>query len=235
MVASHERSGTHFLINTLAGNYGYMPLDGVLDLDPASLKVNFHLPPHLVRVLKEAAIRRPQAIVKTHLSVEFFAGTIDDILRRQTIFYIYRHPVDVMISFWRYVYRWPWREGPRTRDVVEFAASEPEGQMIRYQMKQYPNLLQRWRHHVEGWLDAAAEHDAIVPVAYDALDCAFDETARTFAEAVGRPPIRLVRPGRETDVVRGARSDALPAPDREALLALAIAEVGDTMRRLNFL
>ncbi len=234
MVASHERSGTHFLLNTLGGAYGY-PTGDVLDLDPAGLRVNFFHAETLAGAVTRAAVERPHAIIKSHLPVDFFDGVLDQVLRRATIFYIYRDPVDVMISFWRFVQNWPWHEGPRTEDVVRFAASQPEGQMLRYHMVQQANLLQRWRHHVEGWLDASAMRASIVPIAYESLDGNFEETARGLGNTLGRPPITLRRPDRYTNVIHGASSDSLPTPDRDALRALAIAEVGDTMRRLNYL
>src|SRR5665213_1066942 len=74
-----------------------------------------------------------------------------------------------MISFWRFIQRWRWHEGPRAGDVLDFARSEPEGRMLRYQMKQRGSLLDRWAKHVEGWVEAAEGRDRLVVIRYDKL------------------------------------------------------------------
>jgi hypothetical protein len=233
MVVSHERSGTHFLINALANAYGY-PARDFLDFDQTALSINYFHAPAVADALERAA-RRPYATtVKSHHTIEFFDGVLDNVLRTMPIFYVHRHPVDVMISYWRIVQAWQWREGPRRMSVVDFAAAEPEGMMMRYQQKQVPNLLHRWAQHVDGWIEAAKTRNRITVVRYDQLCSAYEKTVASFAAIVGKRSGSLVPPDRHTNVITGPAPVHLPAPDREALHALALSEIGETMRRHGY-
>jgi hypothetical protein len=53
-----------------------------------------------------------------------------------------------------------------------------------------------------------------------------------FAELLGRKPKNLTPPGRDQSVIRGGKVDH--QPDLAALRALALAEVGETMRLLDY-
>jgi hypothetical protein len=232
MVVSHERSGTHFLINAICKAYGYSP-DRRIDLDD-HLGMNVFAASNIALLAADIARSSPGRIIKSHHDVEFFAGALDQILSRTMIFYVHRNPVDVMISYWRFMHGWLWHEGPKTKDALTFAAAEPEGRMMRYQKRQARNLLHRWARHVEGWTAAAAMHQRLAVVAYDDLNGRYAETVSSISRRFGRPPVTLKRPSREAGVVGGAPADSLPEPDRAALRALAISEVGETMRALGY-
>jgi hypothetical protein len=233
LVVSHERSGTHFLINALAAAYGY-PAIGFLDFDQTSLNINYFHARAVGEALVRAARLPSATTIKSHHAVEFFEDALPEILRQMPVFYIHRDPVDVMISYWRAINAWPWHEGPRTTSVLEFAAAEPEGMMLRYQKKQARNLLQRWARHVDGWTEAASRNARINVVRYDQLDVNYENTVGGLASVLGRRSGSLTRPDRRTNVVAGTPSAALPEPDRDALRALALAEVGETMRRHGY-
>ena len=153
LVVSHERSGTHFLMNALAGAYHYT---AAVDLEPDKLPANYYFPPMLAHVIARRAASQPNLLFKSHHAVDFFDGILDELLGTIVILYIHRHPVDVMVSFWRLIHGFRWREGPKTATALDFSAAAPEGQMLRYQMRQRRNMLDRWACHVEGWLAAAA-------------------------------------------------------------------------------
>jgi hypothetical protein len=53
-----------------------------------------------------------------------------------------------------------------------------------------------------------------------------------FAEFLGRKPANLTPPPRDESVIRGGKVDH--PPDVPALRALALAEVGETMRLLGY-
>ena len=155
LVVSHERSGTHFLMNSIARGYGYTARPWV-DMDGDSMPINFFHPPSVAGTLASLADRRIAAIVKSHHSADFFDGILNRVLKRYVVFYIHRDPVEVMLSFWRFMHRWHWHEGPKRPDPVAFASAEPEGQLMRYQRYQCRNMLDRWAKHVEGWHRASA-------------------------------------------------------------------------------
>jgi Sulfotransferase domain len=232
MVVSHERSGTHFLINALTRAYDYP--ERFLDFDQSSLNINYFAPQAIASTVAEVAKRRSSAILKSHHAVDFFDGILDEVLKKTTIFYIHRDPVDVMISLWRFINHWGWREGPKRTSALEFAASQPEGQMLRYQMKQQKSMLHRWAQHVDGWTTASTGRERLVVVRFDQLKSRYEQTVADFGGLLGRRSGSLTPPSRNANVIQGAPVDRLERPDRDALRALALAEVGETMRRQGY-
>ena len=233
MVISHERSGTHFLMNALARAYDYAPGQRV-DFDQSALNINYFEPQAVSGALGRLTALRPDAIIKSHHAVEFFDSVLDEVLKKTLIFYIHRDPAAVMISFWRFVKNWSWHEGPKRATAVEFAAAPPEGQLMRYQMNQRRTMLDRWAAHVEGWVNAARDRERIVVVRFDELKDRYEQTVAGFQAVLGPRSGSLVPPSRHTNVIAGKAADLLGQPDVEALRALALSEIGDAMRRLGY-
>ena len=233
MVVSHERSGTHFLMNALARAYDYAPSRRI-DFDQGALNINFFEPKSVAGALGKLTELRTDAIIKSHHAVDFFDGVLDDVLKQALIFYIHRDPVDVMISFWRFVHNWAWHEGPRPATALAFAAAEPEGHLMRYQMKQRRNMVARWAAHVDGWTKAAEGRERIVVVRFDDLKEHYEQTVAGFQRALGTRTGSLSPPSRNVNVIAGTPSDRLALPDTEALRAFALGEAGETMRRLGY-
>ncbi|MEJ0013749.1 MAG: sulfotransferase domain-containing protein [Bauldia sp.] len=234
LVVSHERSGTHFLMNAIVAAYGY-PRGPFLNFDQPQLNINYFDPPAVAAVLEKVGSHATPSVIKSHHAVDFFDGVLDDVLKHVAVFYIHRDPVDVMISFWRLVAACSWHEGPRRPTALEFAAAEPEGMMMRYQQKQTRSLLHRWANHVDGWTEVAKTRGGRLKVVrYDALSSAYERTVVGFDALLGQRTGSLVPPRRELNVVTGVSADALPAPDYAAIRELALAEVGDTMRRHGY-
>lgn len=236
LVVAHERSGTHFLMNTLATCYGYISQPWI-DFDQTHLKINFYSPRRACDELLSLVAGSHTRLVKSHHQAGFFASELSRLTEHFVIFYVCRNPVDVMLSYWRFMHRWPWFEGPKVADPLTFARSEPCGFMMRYQLRQHPNLMLRWAAHVEGWLDAATAHPRVLAVRYEDLDARFEEVVQGFAGTLGRPPQALVRPPRGVNTVPGGPEDpsgqGIP-PDVEALRELCRATVGPTMTRLGY-
>ena len=232
MVISHERSGTHFLINALTRAYDYP--ERFLDFDQSSLNINYFAPQTIANAVAEVAKRRSSAVIKSHHTADFFDGILNKVLKKTIVFYIHRDPVDVMVSLWRFINHWGWREGPRRESALEFAASAPEGQMLRYQMLQQSNMLHRWAHHVNGWTSAAQGRERVIVVRFDQLKNNYDQTVANFGGLLGRRSGSLAPPSRTANVIHGAPVDRLERPDRDALRALALAEVGETMHRHGY-
>jgi hypothetical protein len=236
LVVSHERSGTHFLMNALAACYGYVSAPWI-DLDHHIFNINYY---HSIRIRNTllALAGRPVAnIVKSHHQSDFFTEELAAITPRYVIFYICRNPVSVMRSCWRHLHGLPWAEGPKVADALTFARAEPCGQMMRYQMRQHPDMLRRWAAHIDGWLTIAQEEPRVVPVRYEDLDDRYEETMRSLASALGQPPQSLARPARDVNVIR--REPLNPAAlvelaDLEPLRELCRSVVGPTMARLGY-
>ncbi len=72
IVVSHERSGTHFLINSLAACYGYIN-DPYIDLDRNAININYYDPAAVGEVLLRIGQGRSLAnLVKSHHQAGFF-------------------------------------------------------------------------------------------------------------------------------------------------------------------
>ena len=202
MVVSHERSGTHFLINTLERAFGYASSLNRLDLDYSELSLNYHSPRSWKLVFEKMEGAPVASPIKSHHNADFVAPAIEDVLKGADIFYIYRHPKDVMSSFWRLLRSYDWREGPDCPTPADMMRAEPEGQMMRYQMVQYESLLHRWMAHVQGWMDLAERHERIHPVRYEDLHDNYAATVTKLGEtAIGCPPDDLTPPDRTNAVV----------------------------------
>jgi hypothetical protein len=236
MVVSHERSGTHFLMNALAACYGYVSAPWV-DFDRPTFNINYFYLPE-VRDLLLALADRPMAnVVKSHHSVEFFSGELERITERYRVFVICRDPVAVMDSFWRFIHQWPWAEGPKTMDARSFASAEPCGRLLRYQMRQHSDMLRRWSAHTEGWLAAAEKLARVVIVRYEDLDTDYEATIRGFAKHLGRPPTTVVRPARDYNVIPPGPRDPTGSgrpTDLDALRRFCRDRAGATMAKLGY-
>lgn len=236
MVVSHERSGTHFLMNALAACYGYVTTPWI-DFDRQTFNINYSYLPEVRDLLLALADRPVANVVKSHHAVEFFAGELQRLAERYVIFVVCRHPMAVMLSFWRFIHQWPWSEGPKTVDPLSFACAEPCGQILRYQMKQRPSMLLRWAAHVEGWLDAAAKQPRVVVVRYEDLDANYEATVRGLAAHLGRSPQAVARPPRDYNVIPRGPEDPTcsgTSPDLMALHNLCREQVGQIMSRLGY-
>lgn len=230
IVVSHERSGTHFLMNTLGRSFGY-DAGLFVNFDYTPVNINYFHPQGVLKALRSVPLGH---LVKAHHAVEFFDGILDELLQSAVILYIHRDPVDVMISTWRYVHGWDWREGPAVIDPGAFARAEPEGHMLRYQMRQKRSMLVRWADHVDGWLDAAGNRERLHVVAYERLRDRYAETVEGLSPLLGAIGGPLNPPDKMTNVVRNTPKVALPKPNVAELREVALAEVGKTMRRLGY-
>lgn len=235
LVVSHPRAGTHFLMNTLASCYGYLSQPW-FNLDPINTPINYYDPPVFSEILLNLASRPLANVVKSHHSAEFFAGELSRLTRRYAVFYVYRNPVAVLLSCWRFMYRWPWA-GPRVADPLTYARTEPSGGLLRYQMRQYPDMVRLWAAHVEGWLEAAEANPGVTLVRYEDLNARFEQTVWGLSGVLGRSPQALVRPAREENIIPGGPENptglGMP-PDTAALERLCREVVGATMARLGY-
>src|SRR6476620_9930636 len=78
MVVSHERSGTHFLMNSLASCYGYKS-DPSISLDWSQVPINYYHSGTLSDALLHLAGNRTANVVKSHHQPDFFADKLDQI------------------------------------------------------------------------------------------------------------------------------------------------------------
>jgi hypothetical protein len=232
MVISHERSGTHFLMNTLAMNFGYIAQPWI-NFD-YQLGLNFYATKSLRRFFAKMRGKPILNLVKAHHQFAFFEPLIDELAEDFHIFYVYRDPRDVMASFRRMLSSLPWDEGPKETSTATFMRTAPRGALLRYQKDQVPTMLHRWQTHVEGWLEAAGDSDArIITLRYEDLNLDFDATVRSLGTRIGRPVDMPERPAKDENVVVagsglvGGHKSELDDADQ----AFVAETVGETMAK----
>ena len=222
VVVSHERSGTHFLMNSIAMNSPYT-VDPFLNFDDETLahEVNFHSDLSVANFFDGLAqMKVPQgklflkSIIKSHHAHDFLAPVFDRPDVR--VLYAYRNPVDTMVSLWRFLHRWDWHEGPQTATPLELACRAPEGRLVRYQFRPASTFFDRWAQHVSGWRQVAAQHHNVMCVPYVGLRDAYDAKVRKVLEFIGHPAPAVVKPPPRESYIRGSEHP-LSSADRAAL------------------
>ncbi|MEM1276093.1 MAG: sulfotransferase domain-containing protein [Pseudomonadota bacterium] len=233
LVASHERSGTHFLMNTLAMSFGFAREEHV-PLDTATVNMNYHHPPSLAAFFRLNRDYERLWLRKSHHQFGFFAPCIEEILEDVHILYIHRDPRDVAHSYRHFLNALDWPEGPKAEQASAFIRAAPEGRMLRYQMHQLPDILERWREHVTGWCEAAARFEGIKVLRYEDLDQDYDATVEALGAQMEWPRIGAERPEIDQNTIqKSARNDASNHYSAEDL-AYFRTRIGETMRRLGY-
>jgi Sulfotransferase domain len=233
MVVSHERSGTHFLMNAIASCFGYVSQPW-LDIDRNQFNINYYHAQSLKTLIVKIAALRSANIMKCHHEFEFFSPIVDAFAGKLHVFYIYRNPADVMASYWRFLRTWHWAEGPKMDTALDFATAQPMGRVMRYQFRQYGSMLDRWANHVGGWTQAPGK---IHLVRYEDLDGRYEDTVKSFGDALGMAPRRIVRPSRGHNVVEQGDINFVAPPgadNRQAVADLAAAKYPELLARLGY-
>lgn len=201
MVISHERSGTHFLMNTLADNFRYVSMPWInLDFDNP---VNYYSPENIKGFLECMNGKPVLNIVKSHHPVDFLLPVLPEILQEFHLFYVYRDGDEVMESLCRHLKTEDWDMGPTVESGEILARTMPSGALLRYQKRQYGTMWERWQEHVNGWtgLPDGLRGD-IIYIPFQALKDDFENVVRYIAQRIGRQaPEKIVKPDKEHRVV----------------------------------
>jgi Sulfotransferase domain len=189
LVISHERSGTHFLINTIAQCFNYLPQQ--IDLDN-SQNINWGNPETAKHWMQQFQGRFVANIFKSHHACPILSPLLPGLLEEFQIFYIQRDGRDVMTSFWIYLNRLAPGWGPRTRTIGEFMRATATGGITQYQTTQHEmTMLQRWVAHVEGWNQS---YLPIHHVTYEELHTRHGEVLERIAGILEQPVVSNSRP-----------------------------------------
>ena len=205
-VCSHERSGTHFLMNSIAYNSNYT-VKPFLDFDYYQLGsiINFHKADHVSNFIKKISSieknnikYRLSSLIKSHHPAYIFQNLFndDDII----FYYIYRHPTETLLSYWKFINHWDWHEGPKKKDPTSFAKSAPEGQMQRYQQKSYDSIFSRWANHVSEWLECSNKFKNIHFIHYEDLNKDYYNTMEKVLNIAKLPSKNITRPPKDNFV-----------------------------------
>jgi hypothetical protein len=183
MVISHERSGTHFLINTLANIFQLSNIQKDLHLTESddnyeSAEYRNHVQEHLKRLSENQEV-----IIKSHHHSAFFKD-FDFAHYGITPYYIYRDVRDVMVSCHHYFNSHP--------EIIKKGTFPPSGKPTElafevnptqyafdsaYSFYRNKTMTERWCSHVGPYL----EDDRFTKIKYEDLNLRFEETCRAVA------------------------------------------------------
>ncbi len=169
-VVSHERSGTHFLINTMNANFPLRVGQGVGKGSGRGWNnVGEWFGPYGADESKYRHIeyynetlwnvgKKRNAIIKSHTDYELFRKSF----RKVPAVYIYRNPLDVMASWFHYLNNSEfYRHNPSVEDMRCTNFSEfirrPLSPFLQYSFSEgnkSSNVVDRWATHVKGWIDS---------------------------------------------------------------------------------
>lgn len=235
MVVSHERSGTHFTMNTLAARFGYVSAPWV-DMDREDFSINYFYPEMFGTLVRTFAGLGTTSIAKSHHEFAFFKDFLGEV-RELDVVYVHRRPADVMASLWRFLHTWPWIEGPKVESPLALANAEPMGQLMRYQHRQYDTMLDRWANHVAGWVEAATQFEHVHLVRYDDLTGDFEGAVAKIGEELRLGPIGTKCPLTNENVVASgplAFHAVEGERDRDLITLLALRRHPELMARLGY-
>ena len=217
MVCSHERSGTHFLINSLAACTAYQAKPW-LDLDTNRLGglINFRSPDQIAYFMRSlqtldtgSGIYCCSNIIKNHHSSGYFYAAFAHNLRAAIIL---RHPAEVFLSYWRWLPSLPWHEADQQNSPLDLARSTPAGACLRYQRSSYSNHFARWANHAQDWVNTARQFpDRITITTYaDLLEQHEPEMKRLASNLNLNLLQEPQRPDRHSNVVHGTARSISP-------------------------
>ena len=200
MVCSHERSGTHFVMNSISKcteytanpflNFDYSPLGSLINFfSEESIKIFLN---SLKNIKYNDSINYcTNSIIKSHFPLTLLGNDAKNLCK---VIYIYRNPEEVFISYWKFLHRWNWMEGPKLSSPLELIKSNPKGQSQRYQIENYINYFERWASHIINAENTARNSSNIVLVNYSELKNNFETTVEFICEKLKidilQPPIK---------------------------------------------
>ena len=212
MVCSHERSGTHFLMNSIANctyytvnpflNYDYIPLGSIINFFHEGSVNRFF---NYISTLKNDQSSSNSStcvnsILKSHFPLPLLGNNY---IGKCKIAYIYRHPAELFISYWKFLHRWNWFEGPKLNSPLELMKAKPSGQSQRYQMQNYSNYFERWANHVISANTACKNSPYIFCINYKNLKNEYKNTIKSVTKNLNIKIINEVTPPKKENYIKG--------------------------------
>ena len=214
MICSHERSGTHFLMNTLSAVSHYSSNPWLnYDLHPLGSRVNFFSHSSTNKFINDLSKLTAKgkkvcnaSILKSHFPLSHLGQDVGNLPLK--IIYIWREPADTIASLWKYMHKWSWNEGPKTQSPLELACTRPCGQSQRYQTANCKDYFERWAIHVMDGIEECKCNPNAYSISYNELLKAHSSTTMKICNNLDIEIIKKPEPpSRNENVVIGASID----------------------------
>ena len=199
-VCSHERSGTHFTMNSIAGCSEYVSKPWInFDIDPLGGLINFASQQSVAKFIKNMASLKfkgsrygAASIIKGHYPAWVFEQAVKG---RLNVIYVHRNPVDVFLSYWNFLnaINTVQFEGPSLDSPDALCQAKPAGRSMRYQLDTFDTYFDRWANHVTGWTRLAAQAKNVYAVQYEDLFENHSQEVEKICTSLGIKMKRKVR------------------------------------------
>jgi len=172
LVVTHERSGTHLLINII--NYDY---DGRFRTIGwmGENEIPFTIDKYKQRYYRDitSSAYRVGEVCKSHHQVEFSQPYIDFIFDKYKVIYVKRDVKDVLFSYYKFIKSSV--DGKDFPNIDEWIFSKPDDIAKKFINPYFPDphvivepdtYIDRWKKHLDGWMKF--ENDILV-VSYEEI------------------------------------------------------------------
>jgi hypothetical protein len=163
LIASFQRSGTHFLINNMSTNFADIE-DGWVDVvnseknrwvnDVNGSNLHDKIREQLVDVYFQVPVRK---CLKTHYQMYFFERNLGAIQEKYDILYVVRDPRDTMVACFNYYNQTNFEVFIKEPVFSRFLRTElwdvpTEVQPFSYSYVKPRNIVDKWNKHVLSWM-----------------------------------------------------------------------------------
>lgn len=192
LVVSHERSGTHFFINSLILNFGFNK--GCIDVY-AKDSLNLNDKKKLKYINKVHGFfdknykSKTNLIYKSHHQSGFFEDILLELRKFYNVFYVVRDPRDTLVSCFHYFHNAGVKAFPLAGSVKELIFDvRPYAYPFdgAYSLVRSDNFINRWIAHVSGWMKYRQEIEVVL---YTELKNSFADTMQDVGGVLSRESI----------------------------------------------
>ena len=199
LVLSCERSGTHFLIDSIIRNYPQYGQFPRVDVPASGDQAFFH------KFFEDFEYGKGR-IVKSHHQWEFFKPIWNEIKDKFYVIYIIREGKDVMTSWHYYFNKAPRHEFPFTKNVGDLMRKNPQNFTfdLAYSKIRSNTMVERWARHIASYLGSSflktetylESENGILFLTYEDLYCNYNSMIPNIGLLIGNihPRTPLDRP-----------------------------------------